>query len=188
MAGRWSLHLFDWARYSELAPGLMAACVDGDFDEIDDDEAQSILAELHEDADTAEICNSLLLELCVTAESAIFDTRLPAVLLWLRKQSDAEDAAETIASLIFQNPNIEDWFACELGLVGLFTVDEVSALEELLAGFKKRYKPPKKQGGILAITRLFATSEAYGENIEDLLAIVSEAAERRAGLAAVLEE
>ncbi len=189
MTGRWSLHLFDWEKYDRLAPLLREAVATDLFSDIGDEEADSLLEDISEDAAPEEICNALIMELCVAAESATFDSGLPEIILWLRRQRSAEDAADTLAALISGGRNIEPWLACDEGLVGLLTREETQDVGQALDSFYNSCKPAEKSPTLFAgaMTRLFSTTNPADENIQDLLEIVREASERGSGLAAILE-
>jgi hypothetical protein len=188
MAGRWSLHLFDWERYGQLAPRLSEAAASDDFSRLNDEEADDLLDQLDESAAAEEVCNALLLHLCVSAESAAFDRGLPELILWLRRREDCEDAAELLGSLLSGANRVEPWFACDAGLMGMLTEDETADLNLGLESFRKNREPASRRGGFGALTRLFTTTDPARENVDDLTAIVEAAAERKMGLAAVLEQ
>jgi hypothetical protein len=188
MAGRWSLHLFDWARYEELSPRLREAAATDDFGHLDDDEADDLLEELDESAAPEEVCNALLLHLCVSAESATFEKGLPELILWLRRREETEDAAETLGALLSGRNHVEEWFGCDAGLMGLLTPEEAEKLNRQFDAFRRSYRPRPRRSGIGALTRLFTTTDPAHESIQDLLSLVEQAAEQKMGLAAVLEE
>lgn len=188
MNGRWSLHLFDWARYKGLEPRLREAASTDNFGHLNDAGADDLLDQMDESATPQEVCNALLLHLCIFAESTTFDTGLPELILWLRRQDGTEDAADGLGALLLKGPNVEEWFACDTGLVGILTHDEVMTLDRKLDCYRGNRKPAKMPRGIGALTRLFTTTDAAKEHVGDLLEIVQEAANRGMGLAAVLED
>jgi hypothetical protein len=191
MAGRWSLHLFDWERFGQLAPRLQEAAASDDFSRLEDEEADDLLDQLDESAAPEEVCNTLLLHLCVSAESVVFERGLPELILWLRRRlgcDGCEDAADMLGGLLSRSNGVEPWFACDAGLMGMLTHGEAVELDCHLESFRRSRKPATKRGGFSALTRLFTTTDAARENVDDLIALVEEAADRKMGLAAVLEE
>jgi hypothetical protein len=186
MAGRWSLHLFDWDRHQALAPRLREAAASDDFGHLHDPEADDLLEELDESATPEEVCNAILLHLCVSAETAAFEQGLPELILWLRRREDAEIAAEALGALLSTGPNVEGWFQCESGIVGILTSSEVQTLNRELTPFREGYRPARIRGW-KSLTRMLTTTDPASEVIDHLLEIVGEAANRGTGLVAVLE-
>src|SRR5438552_609922 len=105
MAARWSIAAFDWTRFSALQPALREAVASGDFTRLDDAEAREILSQLSTGSAAQEITNVLITELCAS-EEVLFDTGLPALLLWMRRQPRGDDPAELIGELISAGPNV----------------------------------------------------------------------------------
>jgi hypothetical protein len=191
MAGRWSLHLFDWERFGQLAPHLREAAESDDFSHLEDEEADDLLEQLDDSAAPEEVCNALLLHLCVSAESAVFDRGLPELILWIRRREgcdDCEDAADMLGALLSRANRVEPWFACDAGLMGMLSREEAAQLDRRLDAFRRNRRTAAKRAGFGALTRLFTTTDPARENVDDLIEIVGEAAARKTGLAAVLEE
>src|SRR2546421_1333530 len=105
MAARWSIAAFDWVRFRGLEPALREAVESGDFRRIEDAEAREILSQVSGSSSAEEVANLLITELCAS-EEVLFDTGLPALLLWLRRQPRGDDPADLIGELISTGPNL----------------------------------------------------------------------------------
>lgn len=188
MPARRSLVLFDWLRFREMEPILKAAGESGDFLPIEDEEAVAFLETLEGGAAPEAVCNALVAELCATGEEVAFETGLPELILWLRKQRNGDEPAEWLGTLLGAAPNVADWFACDAGVVGLLTPEETQCAAAAFAAFRTHYRPPAPPRGLSALTRRFLPVDPAHAQLEDLMALVEEAARREAGLAALLEE
>jgi hypothetical protein len=188
MENRWLFAAFDWKRYHELSPRIKALerTTRPDFDDVEG--ADDVLEEFGEEAPPRDVRNALLIELCTADDGALFESGLPGLLTWLRRQPRGEDPSETLAELISAHKGIEDWFEAPSGLVGLLTVEETSELARTIGVFRRKFRAPKPPSGIAALTRHFRTSEPAVEHLDELFDVVEEAAAEMLGLAAIRVE
>jgi hypothetical protein len=189
---RWLFTEFDWKRYHEVAPQLRAMRWPEHLDSLEDIQdigsAEDVLDEFAGDACSEAVCNALLVELCTVGEGALFESGLPELIKWLRRQARGEDAADVLAEMISAHQGVEEWFATGGGLVGLLTVEQTSELARSMAAFRKGYRPPRRARGFAGLTRHFRTSEPAIEHLEELFAVVDEAAAEMHGLGVIRVE
>ena len=185
MESRWLFTGFDWRRYHDLSPRFREVG-QAEVPDLDDlDGADDLLEECGPDAEPEDVRNALLVEFCTTGEGALFESGLPELLTWLRKQPSGEDPSEILGAMISAAPGVEEWFASEYGLVGLLTVEETCGLAQCAGRFRKKFSPPRRAGGLTALTRHFRTSGPAIEQLEELFEVVNEAAAEMLGFAAI---
>jgi hypothetical protein len=185
MDARWLYIAFSWSAYYELEPLLRGFDLDRRESLHSIEGAGEVLDDFDEDSPPEAIRNALLAELCVEGEGALFEQGLPELLRWLRHQPRGEDPAETLAGLITAQPGVEDWFRSDYGLVGILSADETSDLARVLGRFRRDYVPPPRPRGLAAIGRHFKTAEPAIEHLDELFAVVEEAAAEMLGLAGI---
>jgi hypothetical protein len=187
MATRWSFLAFDWTRFSAVSPALRQAADSGDFTHLGIDDAVEVLDTLDEETPPEAVANAVITHLCGGREMALFESGLPELILWLRKQPHGEEVGETLGELISAEPNVEEWFRADGGLAGILTVEETHKLDSAFAYFRKTYRPPAPPRGLAAITRRFSAADPAKEHLSDLMEVVTQAAAQRAGLAVLRE-
>jgi hypothetical protein len=188
MEARWLFTAFDWGRFHEVAPRLQAAGGEAPVDFEDVEGAEGVLEEFDEEAPQEEVHNALLVELCTVGDGALFERGLPELLKWLRRQPQGEEPAEILGGMLSVSPGVEDWFAAEVGLVGVLTIEETSELARLAGRFRRSYKPPHRAKGLAALTRHFRTSEPAVEHLDELFEVIDESAAEMLGLAVIRVE
>ena len=154
--------------------------------QLDDlDGADDLLDECGADVPPEEVRNAMIVEYCLSEEGALFESGLPELLAWLRKQQNGEAVADVLGSLVSGGPGIEPWFGSEFGLVGLLNVEETSELARALGKFRKGFSPPRRPKGLAALSRHFRTSGPAIEHLEELFEVIDDCAAEMLGLAAV---
>ncbi len=138
MAREWAFFAFDWGALTELEPRLIAAHDTGNFDGLNIEAIDDILEGLGDDAHPADVCNSLLISMCGVGDVVPCDSGLPERMNWLRRQPDGDDAADVLATLITREPNIQEWYRGEVGIVGLLGVHETADLRSFLSAYRAR--------------------------------------------------
>lgn len=187
MSARWTFFAFDEARFRTLETALRRACETGDFTAAAFEEAAGLLESLEEDSRPEEVCNALLVELCGTGEAVVFETGLPELILHLRRQPEGEKAADLLGVLVSAEPNVEEWFRAESGLVGRLTTAQTQELRACAAALRSRERSSRSSRGLTAWTRRFVPMEPADDQWDRLLALIDEAVSRRCGLALLRE-
>ncbi len=187
MPARWSFFAFDWGRYLDLKPKLRTAAETGDFVRLGIPEANSLLAGFHPESTPEEVANALVTELCGTGEALFFEGGIPELIHRLRRQPNGEEVTEILGSLVSGEPNVEDWFRLEHGLVGILTPEMTQKLERELAALTKGMAPLKRPKGLGSFTRRFTTTEAATDRFEDLTKLIADCASRELGLGVLRE-
>ena len=185
MSVNWTITAFDWSRLQELEGPLAAAHESGDFTRLSLPEIDSIFDHCPEDEPAESLCNAIIQVLCCGEESAEFPSGFAELIHWLRKQPKGELPAEVLAQLITSEPNVEDWFRTDFGVVGILDVWQTLELLDQLKAFLADYVPPKLPRGFASLARRFSPSESHQSQIPDLLEIATHAAQKQVGLAAL---
>ena len=188
MATRWSFFAFDWTRFQTLAHALRLASESADFTKLEYEGVEEVLDTLDEETPPEAVANALIFHLCGAHEAALFETGLPEMILWLRKQPHGEEAGEVLGELISAEPHVEEWFRSDTGLAGILTEAETRDLAAAFAYFRKTYHPPKPPRGLAGLTQRFSAADPAQEHLADLMEVVEQAAAGRAGLAVSRED
>src|SRR2546421_7790287 len=187
MPARWSFFAFDWGRFRDLKPKLRTAAETGDFGRLDVPEAAGALSGFHGGSTPEEVANALVTELCGTGEALFFEAGVPELIHRLRRQPHGEEVTEILGSLVSGEPNMEEWFRLESGLVGILSPEETQRLSRELEGLRRDMAPAARPRGLGSITRLFTTTEAAGDRFDDLVKLITDAAGRELGVGVLRE-
>lgn len=183
MFARWSFFLFDWRRFEELAPILVAASDAGALDRLEFEERLAILAEFDDDAETPAICNAIVMDICGEGEPVTLDGAVAELIHSLRRSPNGEPAADILGDLVTSHPHVEPWLHADSGLIGILAPDGVLELSAAFASFRRTYSPPPGPRGLAAIARRLTASEAPIDHLADLLQLADLAAARGMGIA-----
>lgn len=184
----WSFSGFDWTRFRALAPELKRAAEAADWRILRDGEAADVIASLDPAMDAAVVCNCVIAELCSTGASVVFRGGLPEFLRNLSVSAAGEEAADLLSEAAFASANIEQWFAAELGLIGILSWASLDHLRSHLDAHCRERPRPKRQRGIAGLVGRLKPGDSEEERLTDLVELVDECVAGRLGLAVMLSE
>lgn len=167
----WTLIPFDWQRYRRLAPELKDAARAGDLSRIRNAEAAQLVATLEDTTDLRYTCNYILCELCTVGDPLNFHGTFPAVMRQLSSLDNGEDIADKLVEGAFAGMNVEDWFKCDHGLMGILTWADLDRLRPNVEALI-RTLPHRDERRLRNLTRLLRLAQSEDELVEGLLRLI----------------